>query len=346
MGEKIFCFITIMLLMSFTLPLVVGEELQMKDTINISKLTLKEKIGQLVIVKPNGLNEEYLTELHVGGIFLNNLKSAEEYSETIKFYNQNSKIKLFVSTDMEGYWNPFNFYKSKSFGDISDDSDAYDLGVEHSKILSELGFNLDFSPIVETRNTVWPGRTFNGTDQEIKDKISAYIQGLHKNNILATAKHYPGGSMIKNPHLKKYETEIFEKDLDFFDHAIKEKVDAIMVGHPIVYGAVDSNGKQATISREVIGPLRNKFDGLIITDAVTMLGLRLSYLLNFKKVYPVLISAGNDIILDTHKHSGYCSIKKRINEIEKAVEKGYIPEELINQKVKRILEAKGYFVIN
>jgi len=346
MKNKVSFFITIFLLTIMIFSFVSAGELQVNQTIKLSDLTLKEKIGQLVIVKPTGMGEKYLTELHVGGIFLNDKKSAYKYSETIEFYQNKSKIKLFVATDMEGYWNPFNFYKSKTFGEISDDPEAYDLGVEHGKILSELGFNLDFSPIVEVRNTVWPGRSFTGTPTEVKEKISAYIQGLHKNNILATAKHYPGGSMVRNPHAVKYKTEIFEQDLEYFDHAINEKVDAIMIGHPIVYGAVDSNGKQATISREVIGPLRDKFEGLIITDAVTMLGLRLSYLFNFKKVYPVLISAGNDIILDTHKHSGYNAIKRRLHEIEKAVDKGYLSEDLINQRVKKILEAKGYFVID
>ena len=343
--KKVSLFITIILLTTFSFNFVLGAD-EMNQTIKISNLTLKEKIGQLIIVKPEKLDERYLTELHIGGIFLNNKKSAHEYSDTIEFYQNNSKIKLFVATDMEGYWNPFNFYTSKSFGDIQDDQEAYDLGVEHSKILSELGFNMDFSPIVEVRNNVWPGRSFTGNSEEVKEKISAYIQGLHKYEILATAKHYPGGSMIKNPHVKKYKTEIFDSDLEYFDYAIEQKVDAIMVGHPVVYGAVDSKCKQSTVSREVIGGLRDKFEGLIITDAVTMMGLRISYLFNFKKVYPILISAGNDIILDTHKHAGYRAIKKRLHEIEKAVDKGYLSEELIDKRVKKILEAKGYFVID
>jgi len=319
---------------------------KMKDTIYLSQLTLKEKIGQLVMVKPSGLNSKYMDELNVGGIFLNDLKNSEQYSETIEFYKAHSKIRLFVATDMEGYWNPFKFYESKNFGEVLDDPEAYDLGVEHGKILSELGFNMDFSPVVETRNKVWPGRSFTGSEKEIKEKISAYIQGLHKNGIMATAKHYPGGSLIKNPHLIKFRTEIFPEDIMYFNHAISEKVDAIMVGHPIVYGEVDSKGKQASRSREVLEPLREKYKGLIITDAVTMLGLRLSYLFDFKKIYSDLIRAGNDILLDTHKNSGYNAIERRINDVEKQVKKGKLSESLIDERVKRILEKKGYLVLN
>ena len=62
------------------------------QTINLSQMNLKEKIGQLVIVKPIGLNKNYLIELHVGGIFLNSLDSQQDYMEAIEFYQDNSKI--------------------------------------------------------------------------------------------------------------------------------------------------------------------------------------------------------------------------------------------------------------
>lgn len=335
-------FLSIILLITFTS----AYKVEMGKTINLSDLTLEEKIGQLMFVKPSDLDMNYLNELHVGGIFLNDLNSKEEYKEIISFYQNNSKIKLFVGTDMEGYWNPFSsFYKSPSFGDIKSGKEAYNLGKEHGKILRELGFNLDFSPIVETKNNVWPYRTFTGNTEEVKEKISNYIKGLHNESILATAKHYPGGSLVRNPHLFKYRTKISQEELDYFDFAISQKVDFIMVGHPVVHGVIDSKGKQSTISPEVIEPLREKFEGVIITDAVTMMGLRISYLFNFKKAYPDLILAGNDIILDTHKNSGYKSLLKRRNELIKAVSDGKISHKRIDESVKRILEIKGYKVV-
>ncbi len=343
----------VMKIFSFILPLILlisfasAYQMKLNQTINISELSLDEKIGQLMFIKPEGLNHRYLDELHIGGIFFNNLKSKEGYKNSIFFYQDNSKIKLFVATDMEGYWNPFlDFYNSKTFGEIVSGKEAYELGKEHGKILNELGFNLDFSPVVEIRNYVWPGRTFKGSGEEIKDKISNYIKGLHSEGILATAKHYPGGNMIKNPHLIKYKVNSIREELSMFDSAIENDVDFIMIGHPVVYGELNSNGKQATISQEIIIPLKNKFSGLIITDAVTMMGLRASYLFNFKKVYPKLILAGNDIILDTHKSSGYRNLVKRRDELKKAILDGRISQERIDESVKKILEVKGYQVIN
>ena len=75
-----------------------------------------------------------------------------------------------------------------------------------------------------------------------------------------------------------------------------------------------------------------------------MLGLKLSYLFNFKKVYPDLIKAGNDMILDTHKSSGYRKLKKRIEYLEKSVQKGEISRKRLDESVKRVLEMKGYNV--
>lgn len=317
---------------------------EIKEKINLSSLTLEEKIGQLIIAKPDKIDDKWL-DLKLGGIFVNNLNNSEDYKNHIKYYQNNSEIKLFVTTDMEGYWNPFKFYSGKSFGEITSKDEAFSLGKEQGVILKGLGFNLDFSPIVEIRNNVWPGRSFTGNEEEISEKIEGYIKGLQSEEIMTTAKHYPGGNLVKNPHLLKFKVEVDKRELDMFNVAFDAGVDAVMVGHAIVYGELDSNGKQATVSEEIIGDLRNKFNGLIITDAVTMLGLRLSYFWNFKKVYPDLILAGNDIILDTHVNSGHNKIKKRMAYLEKEAKKNPALIARIDKSCKKVLEKKGYKVL-
>jgi beta-glucosidase-like glycosyl hydrolase len=112
----------------------------------------------------------------------------------------------------------------------------------------------------------------------------------------------------------------------------------------VVYGAVDSKNKQSSLSREILEPLRKKFNGLIITDAITMLGLRISYLFDLKKIYADLIRAGNDIILDTHINSNFYDIKRRLGELENQVKQGKLSMSVVDNRVRRILEAKGYVV--
>jgi len=63
-------------------------------------------------------------------------------------------------------------------------------------------------------------------------------------------------------------------------------------------------------------------------------------------VYPQLILAGNDMILDTYSNSNYEDLVKRRNELKKAVLNGKISEKRIDDSAKRILETKGYKVVN
>jgi len=320
------------------------------EVINVSELGVREKVSQMVIIKANDFDSRY-SDIGIGGVLFGERDSKEEYKKIISDYQNKSRIKLFISADLEGYWNPFvSFYKSKNFGEVKDRDEAFSLGKEHGEILKELGFNLDFSPVVEKRNTVWPGRSFTGSDEDIRGKIVGYIEGLEGEGILSTAKHYPGGSMVKDPHIWRVKSEVFEDELSFFDSAINSGVSAVMVGHPVVYGAIDSKGSPVSVSYDAINPLREKFDGLIISDAITMWGLRKNYLFSFNRVYIDLINAGNDVIIDTNLWfspwtSKYSMVKKRIDNAVKAVERGEISEQRIDESVSRILQAKGYNVV-
>jgi len=311
------------------------------QSINISELSLDEKLGQMLMLRVKEESTKPL-DLKPGSIFLFNLNTEEEYKNTINYYQNNSKIKLLVATDLEGYWSPFSFAPTKTLAQINNKEEARQLGKQHAQILTEIGFNIDFSPIAESKNTVWPGRSFTGTHEEIKQKIQAYIKAMQQNNILATAKHYPGGSMLKDPHKWKVRYEVTKDDLDLFKAAIDTNVSAIMMGHPITTGEIDSKGKQATVSYEVISHLRKDFKGLIVTDAINMWGLKWSYLLNYGQLYIDLVKAGNDIILDFSKPFW---VKRRLSTLKKAIEKGEIPMSRIDQSVGRILRAKGYNII-
>ena len=179
-GLKINIFILIFLILSM-------QKISAQE-INISDLTIEEKIRQMIIIPV-----EFYYGLDVGGIFFstkNKFDSPEEYNEIIRKLQNRSKIKLFVTADLEGYWNPFEkFYESKTFGGILNGSEAFMLGKEHGELLASMGFNLDFSPIVETRNTVWLGRSFSGNAQEEKANIDCYSKGLHECEFLTTAKN-------------------------------------------------------------------------------------------------------------------------------------------------------------
>jgi len=168
--------------------------------IEFSKMSLREKIAQMVMVSGNNMDSRF-SKIGIGGRLVGRFPSEEHFKKTIKKYKTESKIEPFIAADLEGYWNPFeSFYKSKFFSGVRNSKEAHELGKEHGKILKKFEFNLNFSPVVEVRNNVWSGRSFRGSLDDVKEKIKSYIRGLQKGGIIATAKHYPGGSMIRDPH--------------------------------------------------------------------------------------------------------------------------------------------------
>jgi len=312
------------------------------NTIEFNSLTLKQKIAQMIIVRGDEENLEFMN-LNMGGIFLDKQTSEENYKTKIEKYQENSKIELFVSTDLEGSWNPFvknfeNLYNFPYFSDIKTAQEAYETGLKQGELLKKLGFNLNFAPVTEFKDKVYGGRAFTGNEEEIKDKLTGYIQGLQK-NVFGTCKHYPGKGMIKNTHYMSDKQEISEEDLELFNHCINNNISAIMVGHQIVSGEIDSKSKPSTVSKEVINSLKNNSQ-LIISDEINMWGLRFFYIMNKPRLYRDLINAGENVILDFKQTP--VSVYKLISKIEKDVVNGKINEEDIDNSVKKILISKGY----
>jgi len=310
------------------------------ETIFLSNLTIEEKLGQLVIVR--GLPSDAMQALRPGGIFLDGLQTREEYETAISVWQSHSPLRLLVATDMEGYWNPFPFYDSPSFGDIDTALAAEELGREHGTLLRDMGFTINFSPVVDRAAAFWPGRSFSGSVAERREKIAAYIRGVQQEGIMATAKHYPGGALARDPHRSFAHVTVSNEDLEFFSAA--ENASAIMVGHAIARGALSTNGKQASVSPEAVKNLRENFNGLIISDDVSMLGLRFSYFFNSGRMYVDVIKAGNDIVLDSGRRSTAARVARGIAALKRAVESGDISEKEIDEHLTRVLMAKGYIV--
>ena len=311
------------------------------NVVDLDSLTLRQKISQMIVVRGDS-GEMDFTNLNIGGIFLDRQKSKEDYKQLIKRYQDSSKIRLFVSTDLEGAWTPFREEELQFpyFSEIKDKEEAREIGLAHKNLLRGVGFTLNFAPVAEYSDDVYGGRSFIGTDEEIKNKIEGYIQGLQE-GIMGTCKHYPGNSMEKNLHYVRDTQKISTRDLELFELCIDNNISAIMVSHQIAQGEVDSNGKPSTVSKEVIDNLN--YDGLIIADEINMQALKSFYYLNKAELYVDLINAGNHVILDFDLDSK--DVNRLILNIEKKVNGEEIDKGLIDNSVRKILLAKGYLVI-
>ena len=296
-----------------------------KDSINFNSITLRQKIAQMIMIRADSEENTALLKLNIGGIFLDKQKSAEEYADLIRQYNKNSEIRLFIATDLEGNWNPFaDFKEFPKFSDIKNNEEAGRAGEGHGELLKELGFNMNFAPVSEFEDRIYGGRAFSGSREEVKSKLKAYIEGLQE-NVLGVCKHYPGKGMIKNLHLEKDEQNISTKDLELFEYCIKNNITGIMIGHQIVNGELNSEGKPSSISKEIIESIPENI--LIISDEINMLGLK-SFYTDKREMYRDLINAGNNLIPDfkLDKQSAY----KLILELEQDVRNGKIEEEKVS----------------
>lgn len=325
------------------------ENIEIKNkTVHLKTMTTKQKIAQMVVVSTVFFAEnqkDYYTRLNVGGIYPTKKKSPEAYKNLIESYQNSSKIKLFVTADLEGAWSPFpekfgEEYHFLPFSEIKSSEEAYSAGLSHGETLKHLGFNLNFAPVSEFTDKAYGGRAFSGNKSLVKKKLSAYIDGLQK-NVMGTCKHYPGRGMIRNTHVRRDHQNITKDDLELFSECFKANVSAVMVGHQSVSGELDSKGKQSSVSSEVIGSIKD-FKGIIISDEINMLGLKKSY---GKKsnLYKELINAGENVILDFYiTPKGLYDL---LENLEGMVRSKEISEEKINESVRKILRAKGYRVV-
>lgn len=310
------------------------------NTIYLDSLTLKQKIAQMVVTAGAVKNKEAMQKMLIGGIYFGAEEKKEDYVYLISTFQQDAVVPFFVTIDMEGYRNPFeNFRKFPTFSEIKTKEEAYNIGDEEGRLLKELGFNVNFAPVVDLEDDIWNCRSFLGTPEEIAEKADYYINGLQKNGIIATSKHYPGKTLsTMDPHKFIVGAVIEESDLLPFEKTIENNVSAVMVSHLIVTGFVDSESKPSVVSEKIVGGLRNKFTGLIITDEISMFGLR-DYYKDKDKMYIDLFSADNDIVLNFDNNIRRLS--HMVDVVADAVERGIISEERIDNSVAKILNAKG-----
>ncbi len=311
------------------------------NEINLNSLTLRQKAAQMVFTLARVENKELLQKMNVGGIYFWEKEDRDIYEKEVKYFQEGMEIPFFIGIDLEGCWNPFrSFIDFPSFKDIDTEEEAYNIGVKHGKILRELGFNINFSPVVDKEDNIWNCRAFK---ENVAGNAAYYIRGLQGQGIIATAKHYPGNTLIgKDPHVDVAFSVVDDEDLKPFDWAINNDVKAVMINNLITRGKVNSNFKPSVVSGNVIYPLREKFNGLVLSDEVGMAGLK-GFYGDERRMYIDLINAGNDVILDFRTEPWH--LYKVISIIEDGVKNGEIKEERIDESVTRILKAKGFKVV-
>ena len=333
----------------------------------LDNMTLDEKIGQMITIGIDGYSvddtaKQLITDKKVGGVILfkDNISDSNQLLQLIndiKGINSTNKIPIFISVDQEG--GRVNRLPSEIkslpsneiIGNKNDNKLAYDIGKNIGYALGSFGFNMDFAPVLDVNsnpnNTVIGDRSFSNDKDKVASLGASEINGFKDSNIISVAKHFPGhGDTATDSH---YALPIINKTLDElksvefvpFKKAIEEKVPAIMVSH-ILMPQIDANNP-ASMSKTIITDILRKdlkFDGLIVTDDMTMGAVTND--LDITTACINSINAGADLLLVCH---GYDNEINVINAIKDAVNNGIISIDTINRSVYKILSLKENYKI-
>lgn len=335
----------------------------------VEKMTLEEKICQMLFVTPEALTgytrvtqsgsatRTAIEQRPVGGIiyFGDNLVTVDQTTEMIQNI-QSYSVELtgrglFIGVDEEGgsvaraadKLGTTAFEDMATYGAEGDTEKVYEIGKTQAEELSAMGFNVNFSPVADVltneANTVVKDRSFGSDPELVADMVTEVIKGLSDGGMLCAPKHFPGhgstGEDTHNGFAASDQTleELENCDLIPFRAAITAGAPMIMVGHMTMTELDDEN--PACMSGDVVtGLLREKlgYDGIIITDALNMSAISDSY--TNAEAAVACIAAGCDMLLCVS------NINSVVNAVTTAVEEGVIKESAIDASVTRILTAK------
>jgi len=333
--------------------------------LQVSSMSLEEKIGQMLLVGIDGtvLDDQakrMIAEDKVGGIILykNNiqdLKGMVSLVNSMKESNNGNPAPLFMSIDQEGgkvSRMPKEYASFPSNGTVGTRNDA-DAAEMMGKLLARevisAGFNMNFAPVLDINsnpdNPVIGDRSFGNSAELVSTLGIAEMKGIESEDVIPVVKHFPGhgdtsvDSHLELPIVNKTAEELAKLEWLPFQAAIKEGTDAVMVAH-ILFPKLDPD-KPASLSSKIIGELLRgemKYQGIVITDDLTMGAIMKNYDLATAAVDT--INAGSDILLIAH---GYDNEKRAIESLLDHVKKGKIQETRIDESVYRILALKAKY---
>ncbi len=315
-----------------------------ENTINLNTLSLEQKIAQMVIVA--GYRDNYIPwrSMQVGGIHLFARKNVWVFNNTIIDFQLKMPVPFFVTADLEGCVTPFaNIRNFTPASEINTPGEAYEKGFEEGAFLKELGFNLNFAPVVDLDDQIWKCRSFPGDEKQIAELAEAYILGLQTQGITASVKHYPGKTLVvKDPHKYVVAATIDKEDIYPYQYLLgKGDVKSVMVSHIITSGEIDSGGVPSVVSKKVIDDIKEDYSGLVVSDEIHMLGLK-NFYDTIDEMYVGVFKAGNDVVLNFDADPN--EVHRMIKIVASAVKNGEIPRSQIDNSVRKILEVKGFEV--
>lgn len=334
-------------------------------------MTLEERAGQMLMIGFSGLalskdSRRLLRECKVGGVILfkNNISRLGQLQklnqDVQRTATKASGIPAFIATDQEGgrvarlkqnVGMPVFAANGKlaRSGKISEIKAAARIT---GRRLRTAGINMNLAPVLDVvttknRRGIIGDRSFGSNPQIVARWGSEYIRALQNENIIATAKHFPGhGATTTDSHLslpivKLSPSELRRTHIAPFRVSIQNGVGAVMPAH-IVYGSLDKKNP-ATLSRPILHDLLRRelgFKGLVISDSMSMAAISKNR--NWERTVVQATRSGVDVLLLTNSPSHQ---RRAFRALVNAARRDPQIKARITQSCRRILQTKQRFGI-
>ncbi len=328
-----------------------------------SQLTLKEKVGQLFMVRAfsgaKNQNSDKIKKLikdHAIGGIIYSLGNSVSQAKLNNEFQSLSKIPLINGMDAE--WglsmrldDTFPFPYNVTLGAVKDEKLIEEVGRQMGEHCKRIGVHINFAPDVDIninpKNPVIGSRSFGEDKQRVTDLGLAFTKGMQSVGVLACGKHFPGHGDTDTDSHKSLPTIPFTRarmdsiEMYPFKQLIEGNVASIMIAHLNVPSLENSVSTPSSVSKKIVTNLLQEemgFNGLVVTDALEMRGVANTGSPGDVDLRAFL--AGNDMLLISE------DVKLASEKIITAYNNRIITETRLERSVKKILKAKYLVGLN
>ena len=318
--------------------------------LDAGKLSVRQKLGMCMIghirywegmdfTEDNEYALNLIREHALGAVWVD--RYHKDLAGVMKKIREIADYPILIMTDAENGIGDYLIGMHNAIGCTDNEDLARAFGRVTAISARKMGYNTVCNPVLDmtTFNAACgiTMRSLGGDKYRVSRLAVAEARGMHEGGVLSVAKHFPGilGDGSIDSHMAEVEAlESREELLDYhlypYLQLMKENLlDGIMTMHSRV-PKVDPD-YPASLSKKVIGLIREQgFEGVALTDALVMMGVAAKF--GAQACKPLAIANGNDLALMWGEN------KESYEALLDGWEKGVIPEERLDEAVRRVLE--------
>jgi len=327
-------------------------------------MSLEQKVGHMLMVGVSGTQAETgacgtIRHFKPGAIIYRDgnvvsPKQLRELSKGLQDCAQSAGLPpLLIAIDHEGqYVNRFEsgatiFPSAMAQCTTNDMNLVYKSALTTGGELAYTGVNMVLGPVADVlldyNNSVISLRAFGGDPQMVSSCVEYAVRGYLESGLIPVLKHFPGhGGVSGDTHQDLAIDPVHENFYNSvylapFHVGIQAGATSVMLSH-VSFPNITGDQLPSSLSPEMIVQLRNElgFTGLVMTDSMGMGAIKNNFGSVGEASY-LAVLAGVDMLLVTSQQSA----QSAFNRLLLAAQQGELPQEVIDQAVRRILTQKA-----